>query len=44
MNNGAKFIIIALLIIAAALGFKAYKSGAFDNVKPIEQTPSNGVE
>ncbi len=40
MNNAVKFIITALIIIAAALGFKAYKSGALDDVK-AEATPVN---
>ena len=43
MNNAVKFIITALIIIAAALGFKAYKSGALNGVK-AEATPvSNPV-
>jgi predicted negative regulator of RcsB-dependent stress response len=38
MNNLAKFIIFALLIVAIAFGYKAYKSGAFENVKAEKQT------
>jgi len=44
MSNGVKFIITALIIVAAAFAFKAYKSGAFDNVQPIKQEVNSGVE
>ncbi len=35
MNNFAKFLITALLIIAAAFAFKLYKSGGFKDFKPV---------
>ena len=33
MNNGAKFIIAALVIIAGAFIFQTYKSGGFEQMK-----------
>ncbi len=35
MNNFAKFLITALLIVAVAFAFKLYKSGGFEDVKAI---------
>ncbi len=34
MNNAAKFIITALVIIAAVFIYKTYQTGGFDDIKP----------
>jgi len=44
MSNGVKFIITALIIVAAAFAFKAYKSGAFDNVQPVKQEVEDSTQ
>ena len=43
MNNAAKFIITALLIIIGALAFNAYKSGNLD-IKSEKSTQNIGVD
>ena len=44
MNNFAKFIIFALLIVAIAFGYKAYKSGAFEDIKSSGSQTNEPVE
>jgi len=43
MNNLAKFIIFALLIVAIAFGYKAYKSGALDDIK-ADKSSSKSID
>ena len=44
MNNLAKFLITALLIVGGVLAFNTYKSGGFDNIKSEAPTPGVDVE
>ncbi len=44
MNNAAKFIITALVIIAAVFMFKTYQSGGFENVTADTSTQETNVE
>jgi bifunctional ADP-heptose synthase (sugar kinase/adenylyltransferase) len=44
MNNLAKFLITALLIVAGALAFNSYKNGGFDNIKSEAPAPEVDVE
>lgn len=42
MNNAARFIIAALVIIAGAFMFKSYKEGGFENIT-ADTTPTQEV-
>ena len=44
MNNAAKFIIAALVIIAGAFMYKTYQSGGFDDMKSAPMTQEADVE
>jgi hypothetical protein len=44
MNNAAKFIIAALVIIAGVFMFQTYKSGGFENMQSIPATQDADVE
>jgi hypothetical protein len=44
MNNLAKFLITALLIVAGALAFNSYKNGGFENIKSEIPTQEIDVE
>jgi hypothetical protein len=44
MNNAAKFIITALVIIAAVFMFKTYQSGGFEDIKSAPMTQEADVE
>lgn len=44
MNNAAKFIITALLIVAGVLAYKTYQEGGFDNAKGINVPIEADVE
>jgi hypothetical protein len=44
MNNAAKFIITALLIVAGVLAYKTYQEGGFDDVKGINAPVEVDVE
>ena len=44
MNNAAKFIITALVIVAGVFMFKTYQSGGFDNVQAAPEIQDVNVE
>ena len=44
MNNAAKFIITALVIIAGVFMFKTYQSGGFEDIKAAPELHDTNVE
>jgi hypothetical protein len=44
MNNAAKFIITALVIVAGIFMFKTYQSGGFENISADTSTQEVNVE
>lgn len=44
MTNRTKFIIAALLIIVAVLGYQNFQNGGFDNVQGVNVPTEKSVE